>query len=153
MSQQMFNPDTDLVESREYVESLLEQQCTMTSFVFFSKQNMALLQNKLRNEVYKQRGVRLVVDQSHEAMVLAMRAIFTKHAVQVEDDVKGEIKYLNQKLVDELVPMMVSNMDTEKEYNYMLSGQKYMDGIDTLRPIPTTVSKMSDPMLRLSGGR
>lgn len=89
------------------------------SKMFFSEDNMARLQRKIKEEIYKQTDhvYKLVEDQDESDLLVAMRAIFMEHGKYRSDRIVHQVKILNKLLIDAILPDMISMI--KQEYAYL----------------------------------
>lgn len=86
---------------------------TTLSMTFFSPKNIKLIQNAIRENVYKLSGDKkyIIDDQSVDELKIIMRGIYYQYARNLEDKIKEQIEDLNQKVVDWSVPHILSAVD------------------------------------------
>lgn len=108
---------------------------TPLSKLFFSKENMQLIQNGMRNGVYKRSSGKYVIeDQNVDALKNIMRAMFLEHAKHQPTNIIGQIEALNDIIVDYSVP---------KIYNESIAYEKYCYDQSTIA-IPMELPKNHD---------
>ena len=95
-------------------------EATTLSRVFFSQDNVKLIQNQIRKDVYERSGDKKYVidDQSVDELKMILRGIYYQYARNLETDIKEQIVDLNQKVVDWSVPHVLSAVD---HYNYYIN--------------------------------
>jgi hypothetical protein len=100
-------------------------EATPLSDGFFSRDNIELIQNGIRNGVYERSKPKgYVIDkQSVDELKIIMRAIFYQYARNLPDNVPQQIKDLNQKVLDWSVPHILSAVD---HYYYYLDDVSHM---------------------------
>jgi len=85
---------------------------TILSKVFFSPENVDLIQKQLITEVFRRtNGTYLIEKQNEEDLQVVMRSIYFQHARHVPYDIKDQIRELNNFVVDDLVPNVVSEVN------------------------------------------
>jgi len=80
---------------------------------FFSSENMELIQNAIRKEVFdrsKPKGY-LIDKQSVDELKIIMRAIYLQYARNLPTGVAEQVADLNQKVIDWSVPHILSAVD------------------------------------------
>lgn len=104
------------------------------SKLFFSDDNMKRLQKMIRQEVFtRTKGeFRLDVDQEQMDLFLVMRAVYAEHARFLENQVVRQVKRLNQKVVSDVVPGIITS--AKQDYGYLKEINK------PLTPIPRPIS-------------
>ena len=88
-------------------------ETTPVSKIFFSAENMRLIQNGIRRDVYNKSQPKgyVIDDQSVDEIKMIMRAIFYQYSRNLATDVQGQITDLNQKVLDWCVPHILSAVD------------------------------------------
>lgn len=82
---------------------------------FFAVGNMHRIETELTQRVKEETGY--VIDrQSEQAIEIIMRYIFDENANYLPDDVPGQVVVLNEKVLEQLVPMVVTNLKRYLEY-------------------------------------
>ena len=103
--------------------------------LFFSQENMNRIQKLIKQDVKLRTNgqYRLEVDQDEADLLIGMRAVFFDMygARFLPFKIKHQVKELNRKVVNYLVPNMVSEM--KQEYGYIKEINKPLEPID--RPI------------------
>lgn len=103
------------------------------SDTFFSGQNVTIIQNLIRKEVYEKSQPKgyVIDDQSVDELKIIMRSLFLQYAKNLPYDIPGQVKELNKYVVDWSVPHILSAVD-----HYMY----YLKDIETLpTPLPRSV--------------
>lgn len=98
------------------------------SRTFFSPNNIRIIQNAIRKEVYDRSGDKkyIVDDQSVDELKIIMRGIYYQYARNIDSNVSEQIKDLNDKVINWSVPHILSAVDM---YHY------YINDISKL-PVP-----------------
>lgn len=90
-------PYTDAVQGIFYNTAL--------SDIFFSGENIQIIQNGLRVGVYEKSKNKFIIgEQDMDTVKVIMRSIFLQHATHSNTDIKGQIEALNQIVLDEMIP-------------------------------------------------
>jgi len=89
------------------------------SKMYFSDENIRRLQKKIKDEVYRRtRGeFRVDVDQEQMELFLVMRAVYMEHARFLPNEIVRQVKKLNEKVVNEIIPGMITQI--RQEYGYL----------------------------------
>jgi hypothetical protein len=114
-------------------------ETTVLSSTFFSKKNIATIQNGIRKGVFegsKPKGY-VIDEQSIDELKIIMRAIYYQYARNMPSGVKEQVEDLNEKVIGWSVPHILSAVD---HYYY------YLNDISHL-PVP-----MSMPVSMSSAG-
>ena len=103
------------------------------SKMFFSDKNIKRVQRKIKAEVFKRTNgeFRLEIDQEQRDVLIAMRAVYLEHARFLPGQNVRQIKRLNQKVADEVVPGMITEL--KQYYGYLKEINKPLDPI--ARPV------------------
>ena len=101
--------------------------------VYFSAENMQIIQNALRSSVYKLSGGKInIPNQNVDNLKIIMREIYMEYAEHYPKDIKGQVERLNKLVLDYTVPNLYSEAVF---YQYYLITQSTLpEPID--RPIP-----------------
>jgi hypothetical protein len=104
------------------------------SKLFFSDDNIKRIQKMIRREVFRRTNgeFRLDVDQDLTELFLAMRAVYMEHARFLPGELIRQCKRLNEKVVNEQAPAMLTNI--RQEYGYLKEINK------PLNPIPRPIN-------------
>jgi hypothetical protein len=95
------------------------------SDVFFSKENIQIIQNGIRAGVYQRSGTyKLVVPpQNLDTLKIIMRSIYLQYAQYDLDDIRGQVQTLNHLVLEYCIPDVLSGA---------ISYQKYLQDQSTL---------------------
>ena len=90
---------------------------TILSKVFFHPKNVDLIQKQLIAEVFRRsNGEYLIEKQDQADLQVVMRSMYLQHARHISDDIRGQIKELNNLVVDELFPGVFSQIKAHFGY-------------------------------------
>lgn len=109
--------DTERDEFRNVVQ--YDIQRTPVSEAFFSSANIQLLKTQLVSLVKKRSKGAYKINartQSTSELVTAMRECFLDNARHLPDNIKGQVRDLNQKVLQELVPIVMNNIAMHLTY-------------------------------------
>lgn len=100
------------------------------SKLFFSDENFKRVQRMLKNEIFKRTNGQFKVDsdQEHKDLYIAMRAVYFEHARFLPGQIVRQVKRINQKVLDEIIPGMITEI--KQHYGYLKEINK------PLTPIP-----------------
>jgi len=108
--------------------------CTDVSAVFFSDNNVNLLQLGIRNKVLNvSNGKYNIGKQSDIDLKIIMRSIYFQHGKNTTNNVRGQVLDLNTRVIDWCVPEILSNIK---------QSDKYIMDISTL-PIPMELPNLT----------
>ena len=97
---------------------------TTLSRVFFSYENIQLLQNGIRAGVFKKsKGQYTIGPQDCDSLKIIMRSIYLQHASNLPNNVKSQVTELNK---------MVLNFCIQQVYSEAQSYMKYINDVSTL---------------------
>jgi hypothetical protein len=111
---------------------------TLLSRTYFSLENIEILQNAIRAEVYRKTNQKHIIDkQDYDQLKMIMRSIFLQYALNQNHDIKQQIETLNKMVLDFSIPRV---------YNELIAYLKYKEDISTLatpmeNPIHLSVDK------------
>ena len=107
---------------------------------FFGEKNIQRIQEKIRREIYERSGrqYKMDVDQDREKLQVAMEDIYSNYSKNLPNHIRSQTKKLNEKLVDSLVPNMLTAI--KQYYGYM-------------KDISTPIEPMARPMNVNNAGR
>lgn len=103
------------------------------SKLFFSDDNMKRLQRNIKREVFKRTNgqFKLDMDQDQNDLFVVMRAVYMEHGRFLPNRIVHQVKRLNEKVIDEVVPGILVNI---KQYHgYLKEINKPLDPI--ARPV------------------
>jgi hypothetical protein len=85
--------------------------------LFFSKDNINILQEGIRFMVYKESGGKHIIGrQSEIELKVVMRSVFFDYAKHLKYDMLGQTKDLNAIVLKEVVPKIVTEVDMYERY-------------------------------------
>ena len=88
------------------------QSKNILSDTFFSKQNMQILQNMIRKNVWlKTNKKHIISEQSEENLIIIMRSIYFQHSKNNMCNIAEQIKTLDKLVVDWCVPHIITEID------------------------------------------
>ena len=84
---------------------------TPLSKVYFSEDNIDLIQDELKQAVYNKTDNKYVIDrQSDTELIIVMRSIFLQNSNNLPYDIKNQIIQLNRLVLDYCIPNVVSGI-------------------------------------------
>ena len=120
-------------------KSLLKSVYTPTPLgeVFFSPDNIKRLQNKIKKNIFiESKGkYKLQVDQNESDLLIVMRAVYIQDSYNSPYRIVHQVKELNEKVINRILPDMISNIKQNEEYLNIID--KPIDPI----PLPVNVSR------------
>jgi len=120
-------------------KSLLKSVYTPTPLgeIFFSPDNIKRLQNKIKKSIFiESKGkYKLQVDQNESDLLVVMRAVYIQDSYNSPYRIIHQVKELNEKVINRILPDMISNIKQNEEYLNIIDKP-----IDPL-PLPVNVSR------------
>jgi len=120
-------------------KSLLKSVYTPTPLgeVFFSSDNIKRIQNKIKKSIFiESKGkYKLQVDQNQSDLLIVMRAVYIQDSYNAPYRIIHQVKELNEKVINRILPDMISNIKQNEEYLNIID--KPIDPI----PLPVNVSR------------
>ena len=110
-------------------------ECDITDLpnTFFSDENIKLINKKLISEVFKNtNGEYKIKPQSSEQLLIIMRYVFVEYARHLPYDIKGQINELNCRVVNEILPNVITN--AQQHIGYLRDIEKIRE------PLPLPIS-------------
>ena len=111
---------------------------TLLSRTYFSLENIEIIQNAIRAEVYRKTNKKHIIDkQDYDQLKMIMRSIFLQNALHQDHDIKQQIQTLNDLVLEYCIPRV---------YSELISYLKYKEDISTLavpmdNPVHLSVDK------------
>lgn len=113
---QMYEKVANRNRSTAYVSAIkgiLEDN--VYSQVFFSKENVQIIQNGLRAAIYEKTG-HIIPPQNMEALQIIMRSIFLQYGNFYEKGITEEIAKLNRYVLNYIIPEIHSSLKSYLHY-------------------------------------
>ncbi len=112
---------------------------TALSEAFFTQTNAEIIQQKIKEGVYRRSGPKKYVidDQDVDELKMIMRAMYLQYAKNNPTNIQGQINELNDIIIEWSIPRILSEID---QYQYYLKDISHM-------PIP-----LAQPMSMSSAG-
>jgi hypothetical protein len=94
---------------------------------FFSDENIALINKQLILTVFKKtNGQYKITDQSTESLTIVMRYVFLEHARHLPYNILEQIRELNFRVVNEILPIVITQITQRTEYLKTISEPRNM---------------------------
>jgi hypothetical protein len=91
--------------------------CTEVSKVFFSLDNINLLQTGIRNKILNDTGGEINIGrQKDDELKIIMRSIYFQHGKNRTENIKAQVLDLNTRVISWCVPEIISNVKQSKRY-------------------------------------
>jgi hypothetical protein len=99
-------------------------ECNLLNQVFFSQENIDLLQERLRHDVWIASEKKFVIDrQSDLELQFIMRSIYYQYGKNLPYNIKEQIIELNDLVIQECVPRILSQVEQHVYYLFDASTQ------------------------------
>lgn len=128
---------TDNVPNRSFQGQALYgiQNCSPLSKAYFSKENVEILQNQIRYNVWLKSDKKYIIgEQSTVELEIIMRSIYLQFSRNLPYKVKDQVKELNNILVHQVTGRIISNL-----YQYL----GYLHRVETL-PTPIELPRSTN---------
>jgi hypothetical protein len=129
-------PAFNLVDQKTAVDpklavSSIESIHTLTplNYAYFSPQNVKIVQNAIRYEVYKRTNDKHVIgEQSNTELSIVMRSVYLQFGKNLPTNIPEQIQELNQAVVELVVPKIIVQIQQYEKYLLDISNPyKIMD--------------------------
>jgi hypothetical protein len=87
---------------------------------YFSKENFQIIQNAIRFQVYE-KSQKIIDPVSTDDLFMTMRAIFLQYSRNLPNDISGQIKELNARVVAWCLPNILAEVSFYKTYQNDIS--------------------------------
>jgi hypothetical protein len=85
--------------------------------IFFSNENIEMINKMLIYMVFKKTdGLYKISSQSPQSLIIVMRYVFIENARYLPYDIKGQIKELNNIVIGEILPTVITNVQQRIGY-------------------------------------
>ena len=103
---------------------------TLLNKLYLSKENLDIVQNMIRYRIYQKSNGKFVISrQSDLDVIVIMRSIFLQHSPNLECKIKEQISFLNNLVVDWIVPRVYNEIEQHLGY------------INNIEFLPTPISR------------
>lgn len=97
------------------------QNCSTLARVFFSKENVQILQNMIRYNVWIKSNKKYIIDeQSVIELEIIMRSIYLQNARNLPFNIRDQVSELNNILVHQITPQIISEAQQYMGYLYQV---------------------------------
>ena len=124
-----FNIEKSRIKASEHEINVISRNldCTEVSKLFFSIDNINLLQRGIRNKILNDtQGEINISRQSDDELKIIMRSIYFQYGKNSSYNVRDQVLSLNTRVIEWSVPEIISNIK---------QSQKYLQDISTM-PVP-----------------
>jgi len=101
------------VDSRSYHDALTGNSYnTQLSDLYFSKENVQIIQNGIRAGVYNRSSNKHIIsNQNLDTIHIIMRSIFLQNSKNLPDNITEQIKDLNELVIEEIVSKLLGEIE------------------------------------------
>jgi len=93
------------------------QENSILSKTFFSKQNMDIIQNKLKWLVYENSNRQYIIGKQDEnELLIIMRSVYLENSKNLPVSIKEQVGFLNEKVYEDIFPKLYSNVQQYISY-------------------------------------
>ena len=110
----------DLNDKDTYGDTLKYYQTeNLLSKVYFSKENIKMIQNMLRYNIWLNSDKKYIISNQDETqLTIIMRSIFLQYAKNLPNNIKEQIKTLNKYVLDWCIPKILTQVKQFIGYKY-----------------------------------
>ena len=113
--------NTGAINYKEEALRGIQSKSTLSQ-VFFSKNNIDLLQNQIRYNVWLQSNKKHIIGrQSDTELEIVMRSIYLQYSKNLPYNIKEQIKELNTMILDYCIPNILSEVEQYLSYKVNVS--------------------------------
>lgn len=108
-------PAHQTVTMRDALTGIWEE--TVLSKVFFSPQNLQIIQNKIRAEIYNMsNGKYIIPEQDTDTLRIIMRSMYLQHATHLPSEIRNQVAALNDMVYDYVIPKVFTEVQGYMNY-------------------------------------
>ena len=90
---------------------------TKLNFAFFSPQNIKIIQNAIRFEVWRRTEHKhLISEQNETELGIIMRAIYLQYGKNLPDNIREQVEELNNLVIETVVPKVIVQIEQYISY-------------------------------------
>lgn len=110
------------------------QEINLFSKLYFSAENMQIIQNGIKAGVYKKsKGKYILPNQNVDSLKIIMRSRYLEYGSYDPNDITGSIEYVNTLVIEYCVNLL---------YNESIAYEKYCQDVSTL-PVPISLPQQN----------
>jgi len=97
--------------------TLKQVECNMLNQLYLSAENIEYIQQRIRYEVYMATNQETIIGRQDETeLIIIMRSIYFTYGRNLPKDIKGQIKNLNDLVIQDCVPKILSGVQADLRY-------------------------------------
>lgn len=118
-----------MVGQHHKIDNLKNVSKNLLNQTFFSKDNIGIIQNNIRYRVWNQSNRQFTIGpQSETQLEIIMRSIYLQYSKNLPNNIKEQVEELNDMVVTEAVPNIMSNIKQYLGYKQNLeTGPVFME--------------------------
>lgn len=90
---------------------------TKLNFAFFSPQNIKIIQNAIRYEIWRRSNQKhLIGEQNETELGIIMRAIYLQYGKNLPTNIREQVEELNNMVIETIVPKVLVQIDQYLSY-------------------------------------
>ena len=114
-----YNIKKSIENATEYQTNIISRNinCTGVSKVFFSIENINLLQRGIRNKILNETNGQFNIGrQKDDELKIVMRSIYFQYSKNLPNNINEQVLDLNTRVIDWCVPEIISNIKQTQRY-------------------------------------
>lgn len=135
--------------SKPYYYIIKDYNIDKVGLLFFSKKNVNLIQETIKQLIKEFLNVELIRDQRVESLLMVMRNIYLQDGRHLEYKINEQLEDLNLKLLNTLIPDIITGVKQQLAYNEYIN--KPLDPLDRPKSETLKGSKMPKAVSSLWG--
>ena len=111
--------EKSILKATEHQTNIISRNlnCTGVSKLFFSMENINLLQSGIRNKILNDTNGEFNINrQSDDELKIVMRSIYYQYGKNLPENVREQVLDLNTKVIIWCVPQIISNIKQSQQY-------------------------------------
>ena len=111
--------EKSILKATEHQTNIISRNlnCTGVSKLFFSMENINLLQSGIRNKILNDTSGEFNINrQSDDELKIVMRSIYYQYGKNLPENVREQVLDLNTKVIIWCVPQIISNIKQSQQY-------------------------------------
>lgn len=125
----------EIIESNPYYYVLKDYDIEETGLIFFSVENVRMIQDKIKQIIYKLSNVILTEDQDVNSLLIVMRDVYLREGRFLRYKITQQVEDLNIKLLNRLIPDILTGV--KQQLGYLKYINSPIDPMD--RPINNSI--------------
>ena len=111
--------------SKKFIKNKYDK--SIISHIFFNKKNIQIIHQQIIQNIFKiSKGKYLIEKQNEDDVLIVMKNIFSKYQYHETKNIKNQIKKLNNLVIEEVTPYIISEINYYYGYLDMILGEKQM---------------------------